>query len=170
MVEAEEFARQAWETMCDLYSAPAVPQVCLQLQDRYDVDVPLLLLLLHADRHEFGADTALVASWLTQAAEWREDVVKPLRRIRQTMKSLYTEQDERQLRDAVKALELRAEQLHVHRLARSLKWEIQRQQGHQMADVYLRSCNVPDAERATALTFFRDETACLNRKDGNKER
>lgn len=157
MKNADEFAAKVWTAMCDLYRTPAVAQLCVGLQDTFGVDVPLLLLLFQADQLRMGSE---ITALLTDALLWREDVVKPLRTIRQTMKGQYTEDDEVQLREAVKALELRAERVHVSRLARSFLLHANATGESQMSDAYLQRCGVPDDERQAALAIF--EVAAKN--------
>ncbi|WP_234892679.1 TIGR02444 family protein [Agrobacterium vitis] len=154
MQNAEDFANNAWTAMCNLYRAPKVAQFCIRLQDTYGIDVPLLLLLFYADQQGIGTDIQDLNAFLTDAASWREDVVKPLRTIRQGMKGRYTEHDEVQLRETVKALELRAEQVHVSRLARSFMSHAKPTDESQATETYLESCGVPEGQRGAALLFF----------------
>ncbi|WP_233741633.1 TIGR02444 family protein [Agrobacterium vitis] len=154
MKNADDFANNAWTAMCTLYRAPEVSQLCVRLQDAYGIDVPLLLLLFYADQQEIGTDIKDLNAFLTDAASWREDVVKPLRTIRQGMKGRYTEHNEVQLREAVKAMELRAEQVHVSRLARSFLLHAKPTGRPQMCGAYLHSCGVPEGERMAALLVF----------------
>lgn len=162
MTNADEFAAKVWTAMCDLYRTPAVAQLCVGLQDTFGVDVPLLLLLFHADQWAMGSE---INALLTDAASWREDVVKPLRTIRQTMKGQYTEDDEVQLREAVKALELRAEHVHVSRLARSFLLHTTTTGASQMSDAYLQRCGVPESEREAALLIFKAAAKNSNVQD-----
>jgi uncharacterized protein (TIGR02444 family) len=167
MKHADDFANNVWTAMCDLYRAPAVAQLCVRLQDRYGVDVPLLLLLFHADQWEMECE---IKAFLTDAALWREDVVRPLRTIRQAMKGSFTEHDEVQLREAVKALELRAEHIHVSRLARSFLLHAKATGASRMSETYLERCGVPQSERETALAVFQAAALGSNVQDHDEER
>jgi uncharacterized protein (TIGR02444 family) len=159
MQTADEFVTRAWTAIGDLYRRPSVSQLCLGLQETYGVDVPLLLFLLHAEQNSMGVDTDDFTKFLTNAHAWREDAVKPLRTIRQSMKGRYAEQDEIDLRDAVKALELKAEQIHVSRLARSFMAHAKPMAASGMSAAYLHNCGVPaDAcEKALAALKATDD-------------
>ncbi|MGV2071205.1 TIGR02444 family protein [Agrobacterium vitis] len=154
MKNADDFANNAWTAMCNLYRAPKVAQFCVRLQDAYGIDVPLLLLLFYADQQGIGTDIQDLNAFLTDATSWREDVVKPLRTIRQGMKGRYTEHDEVQLRTAIKALELQAEQVHVSRLARSFMLHAKPTGTSRMCGAYLLGCCVPEDECVEALLVF----------------
>ncbi|BCH57172.1 TIGR02444 family protein [Agrobacterium vitis] len=170
MKNADDFATNAWTAMCDLYRAPAVSQLCVHLQDEYGVDVPLMLLMFYADQQKIGMEIKDLDAFLTDAASWREDVVKPLRTIRQGMKGRYTGHDEVQLRDAVKALELRAEQVHVSRLARSFLRHARPTEPRQMCDAYLLGYGVPEDERVAVLRVFQTAVDDAHIQDHDEER
>ncbi|KAA3505450.1 TIGR02444 family protein [Agrobacterium vitis] len=170
METADHFANNAWTAMCALYRTPEVAQLCVHLQDAYGIDVPLLLLLFHADQQKIGLDINDLNAFLTDATSWREDVVKPLRTIRQGMRGRYTEHDEVQLRTAVKALELQAEQVHVSRLARSFMPHAKPTERTQMCDGYLLDCCVPEGERIEALRVFQSAVDGAHIQDNDEER
>ncbi|NSZ20044.1 TIGR02444 family protein (plasmid) [Agrobacterium vitis] len=170
MKNADDFTNNAWATMCNLYRAPNVAQFCIRLQDAYGIDVPLLLLLFYADQQGIGTDIQDLNAFLTDAASWREDVVKPLRTIRQGMKGRYTEHDEVQLRTAIKALELQAEQVHVSRLARNFMAHAKPTERTQMCDAYLLGCGVPEGESAAALMVFKTSVDDTHIQDHDEER
>lgn len=154
MKHADDFASKSWTAMVNLYRTTAVSQLCVRLQDAHSVDVPLLLFLFHADQWGMGSDIKDFNAFLTDAVLWREDVVKPLRTIRQAMKGSFTEHDEVQLREAVKALELRAEHIHVSRLARSFLLHAKATGASRMSETYLERCGLPEGEREAALAIF----------------
>lgn len=114
----ETFAETLWPDMLRLYAGEGVAPLCLSLQDEADVDVPLFLFLLLADRHQLGCAGADLQSFLSAASAWRETVVRTLRGIRRAMKSNFDGEGEMQLREEIKRLELQAEKQHVARLAR----------------------------------------------------
>lgn len=170
MKHTDEFASNAWTAMVDLYRTPAVCQLCVHLQDVYGVDVPLLLFLFHADQCGMGSEIKDFNAFLTDAALWREDVVKPLRTIRQAMKGSFTEHDEVQLREAVKALELRAEHIHVSRLARSFLLHAKTMGASQMSKTFLQRCGVPEGERKAALLVFQAAANGANNQNHDEGR
>ncbi len=70
------------------YYTGAVPKRCLELQDKYQLDVDLLLfgVWLGATRHIALTDAALLSSDQHISA-WRHDVIRPLREIRRRLKA-----------------------------------------------------------------------------------
>ena len=103
-----------WRFSLHTYRQPGVPQTCLDLQNRYGVDVNLLLFWLWA-----GQDLGVVATadHVKQAdetiAEWRTNMILPLRSARTWAKTQPLMADEAcaRLRDAIKRDELVAEQI-----------------------------------------------------------
>lgn len=96
-----------WEYSCAAYSQENVAALCLELQDRYGLDVNLLLYaawLGQSDRrlsqqHLQGLDAKVDA--------WRTDILIPLRALRRDLKALGAGD---QSYEDVKALELDAEE------------------------------------------------------------
>lgn len=111
------FLKRLWQDMCAAYRDPGLARACLDVQERYNADVPLLLVLCLADRagHAIGRD-ALVSLVETYNA-WREAAILPLRFARREMKGRFTDPAELGLRDDIKRLELEAERLQVTRIA-----------------------------------------------------
>ena len=101
-----------WNFSLAYYAHDGVPQTLLTLQDQYDLDVNLILLAIWA-----GAEPTLplkkqdFSALDTVASQWREDIVKPLRAVRRTLKtSVFAETiGSHELRTAVAAAELDAE-------------------------------------------------------------
>ncbi|MDO1582503.1 TIGR02444 family protein [Rhizobium oryzicola] len=118
-MQDETFSEMLWPDMLRLYAMPDVAPLCLSLQDEADVDVPLLLFLVLADRHQLGCSAADLQTFLSAASQWRETVLRPLRDIRRAMKNAFDGEGETALRDEIKRLELQAEKQHVARLARN---------------------------------------------------
>lgn len=110
-----------WSFAIDLYGRPGVADACLWLQDVFDVDVNVVLLVLFAASERGIALAPSDIPALDRAvAEWRSEIVVALRSIRRRLKagpppapSAETEA----LRDAVKGAELRAEQIEQAVLA-----------------------------------------------------
>lgn len=103
-----------WKFSLDVYAAPGVAAECLALQRELDVDVNMLLfcawlgasrkVMLSAEQLEMFEDIV---------RPWHEDVVKPLRRVRDTIKSRadFVDEDIGALRKKVLAAELDAERI-----------------------------------------------------------
>lgn len=111
------FLRRVWSDMCAAYGDAALEQACLDVQEKYGADVPLLLVLCIADRVGHGIARENLEALVVESEDWRDIVIRPLRLARQGMKARFTAPAESGLRDDIKRLELEAERLHVQRLA-----------------------------------------------------
>lgn len=108
-----------WDFAVDLYGQEGVAPACLEVQERFGTDVPLLLWAGWLAARQQAPDAAAIARADEAVAAWRNEVIHPLRAIRQRMKhgpapapSDRTEQ----VRDRVKAAELEAERLELELL------------------------------------------------------
>src|SRR5437868_1041924 len=107
---------QFWKFSLRIYAAPGVQTECLSLQDRFGVDVNLLLFCAYAGAKR---DTILSEHDISQIAAliepWQKNVVLPLRTVRQTMKLMGAQFGEHlsataeSLRAKLKTLELESE-------------------------------------------------------------
>jgi len=105
-----------WPFALALYGAPGVSVACLALQDSAGADVPMVLWAawIGAGGGQLGdADAARAHD---AVAAWHRDIVRPLRALRQRMKtgpapapSTQTEA----LRDRLKAVEIGAERIEL---------------------------------------------------------
>jgi uncharacterized protein (TIGR02444 family) len=112
-----------WSFSLDVYAAPGVAAECLALQRELDVDVNMLLFcawlgavhgsVLSAERIGFFQDIV---------RPWQEEVVKPLRGVRDTLKSRadFVEADIGALRSQVLSVELGAERIEQAMLYRAV--------------------------------------------------
>ncbi len=101
-----------WDWAVAAYARPGVADLCLDLQDGHEQNVPLLLFAawtaatgqaLDADDTEEACDVAEV---------WERTTVKPLRLVRRTLKAAIPDMDDaarEAVRDQIKAVELEAE-------------------------------------------------------------
>lgn len=127
-----------WSFALRLYGSPGASESCLALQDRFGVDVNVLLFAFFAavDRG-LALETSDIAEMDRAVAEWRREIVLPLRSIRRRMKSgpdpAPSEITER-LRDQIKRAEISAEQIEQAVLAR---WLDQRHGGPAQREVDL---------------------------------
>ena len=111
-----------WQFSLRFYALPEVGAACIELQDRCNVDVNVLLFLLFLAQQ--GRTVSPEEAGRVDAAvrEWREGVVKPLRAARRNLRpspgSISMEGAEG-LRANVKRIELEAERLQQETLERS---------------------------------------------------
>ena len=87
-----------WDWAVAVYARPGVAAACLDLQDAYGQNVPLLLWALWR-----GGD---VTRAIAVARSWEDEVVAPLRGVRRRLKGRAGAEG---LREHVKAVELEAE-------------------------------------------------------------
>ena len=111
-----------WIFSLAVYQQPGIPEACLYAQDRFDVDVNVLLFAVwHVASHDRVPEPSLMADAARVSASWRSRVVAPLRTIRRAMKDGIAGWDAPEVeacRDRVKVLELAAERKQQDRLAR----------------------------------------------------
>jgi uncharacterized protein (TIGR02444 family) len=103
-----------WDFALRLYKAPDVADACLALQERNGVDVPVLLFAAWLKQGSIPLSPAKAEQIIALVSAWREEVVVPLRTIRQRMKNgpkPGPDKNTEMLRDAVKAAELSAERI-----------------------------------------------------------
>ncbi|WP_299617336.1 TIGR02444 family protein [Pelagibius sp.] len=102
-----------WDFSLEAYERMGVAEACLGLQDRYGIDVNLLLFAAWAGSCGRALTGNEMAAMIAAAAAWQVEVVRPLRGVRRWLK----QQDQvpealgEELRGQVKALELQAEML-----------------------------------------------------------
>lgn len=116
-----------WRFAVAVYGRPGIADLCLDLQDRHGVDVPLLLWAAWTGAVRGHALTgADLAAALAATAPWRRDVVAPLRAVRRRLKAgpspIAPTPETDALRERVKALELEAERLQLTALAGHPAW------------------------------------------------
>jgi len=112
-----------WNFSVTYYERDGVSRSLLNLQDRYDLDVNLILLAIwagtelafHLKKEDFQALDAMTSNW-------RDNIVKPLRAVRRELKTrtIGKTLGEDRLRAAVAAAELDSERLAQITLAKKL--------------------------------------------------
>lgn len=105
-----------WEFALRFYGMPGVSAACLTLQDEADVDVVLVIAIVYADWTDRPLGTDGIRRLRTAMAEWRAKTVLPLRSVRRFLKAPQEDLDaeKEELRHAVKAAELKAEQVQLN--------------------------------------------------------
>ncbi|MEY9626629.1 TIGR02444 family protein [Sinorhizobium fredii] len=105
-----------WDFALQLYAAPGVGEACLTLQDECRVDVPLLLFSAWLSKQSVALTSSDLARIDGIVADWRSEVVQPLRAVRRRLKSgpypaptTVTEA----LRNGVKGVELSSEKIEL---------------------------------------------------------
>lgn len=112
-----------WRFSIGLYAQPGVAPRCLELQDRFGVDVNVLLFCLHAGASGRALQPADIAALEQAVGAWREQVVAPLRGVRRWLKSPPAPFDDPHtagLREGLKRIELESERLQQMAMARVL--------------------------------------------------
>ena len=118
-----------WRFSLAFYRDGDVAKACLDLQDRCEVDVNLLLFLLWMARSRRVLDAGAVRALDGRLSRWRSDVVVPLRAMRRRLKiddPLVEPEQAAFFRARVKVLELESERLQqdaMHALSGELATE-----------------------------------------------
>ena len=123
-IHAAEAACALWDFAVRLYGEPGVGEACLTLQDRFGVDIPLLLWAAWLGD---GADIAALRAGDRAIGPWRARAVRPLRALRRHLRRPVAGLDDEareSWRGSLKRLEIDAERLALGILA-----EIGRQGG-----------------------------------------
>lgn len=100
-----------WKFSLALYSMPGVADSCLILQERYELDVNVLLFCawLGSSRRVLLSSSE-IERIESEVSHWHNRVVRPLRSVRQYLKPIARD-DVKQLRDLVKSHELESERI-----------------------------------------------------------
>ncbi|HZZ30526.1 MAG TPA: TIGR02444 family protein [Phenylobacterium sp.] len=104
-----------WDWTLQAYARPGAPEACLALQDDYGQNTSLLLWAIWAE----AADPAVLARAADVARRWEALALIPIRGVRRALKPAFegVDDDEREnLREDVKAVELRAERVLMETL------------------------------------------------------
>jgi uncharacterized protein (TIGR02444 family) len=82
-----EMASPLWRFSLAVYRGAGVQEECLAVQERFGVDVNLLMLCAYAGAVEGAVLSASdIADALETSGAWHGNVVKALRQVRRTMK------------------------------------------------------------------------------------
>ncbi|MCG6204532.1 TIGR02444 family protein [Rhodopseudomonas sp. HC1] len=119
MTEPPDLDGPHWTFALDVYGRAGVQPACLRLQDRFGVDINVLLVCLFGgSRLGIAIGEREVALLDEMVAAWRTEIVQPLRTVRRTLKSMPSSiQQPKDLRETVMRAELRAEQVEQAMLA-----------------------------------------------------
>jgi uncharacterized protein (TIGR02444 family) len=104
-----------WDWTLAAYARPGAPEACLELQDRYGQNTPLLLWAVWAE----ARDPELLNRAAEVARAWERTAVGPLRDVRRALKPSFPpigDAAREGLREDVKAAELRAERVLMETL------------------------------------------------------
>lgn len=115
-----------WPFAIALYARPGVGEACLELQDRYGANIPLVLSLLWLESLGAPLDRAKLDALSRSVVRWQREIVEPLRAVRKRLKEgppPAPDAATAALRDKVKAIELEAERIEMATLERlALTW------------------------------------------------
>lgn len=116
MTEREKHGKALWDFATYFYRAPGIQSACLAMQDQAGADVPFLIFLVCAAQRGQTFEAEDLRRIDSAIAQWRHDVVQPLRQIRRQLKSSPQASVQR-FREIVKAAELEAEREEIARLS-----------------------------------------------------
>ncbi len=123
-METRDRADDFWQFSLRVYGSPGVEAACLVLQDRYGLDVNLILYCCWAGTLGVELDNQEMTRLINVTDRWQKSVVRPLREVRRTLKKTVPEgipsEALETLRIEIKNAELRAEKLEQTMLAERL--------------------------------------------------
>jgi uncharacterized protein (TIGR02444 family) len=96
-----------WRFSLAVYGEPEVAKECLALQDAYGIDVNILLFCAWLGTQAIALQREDIEAAARAVAGWHDDIVRPLRTVRQRLKEFA---DGEKLRAGIKDIELAAEQ------------------------------------------------------------
>lgn len=99
-----------WQFSLSTYGQADVAKECLALQQAIGIDVNVLLFCAWLGTRDIDLSREDIAAASVAVEAWGENVVRPLRGVRQWMKGLYSNEFA-DLRERVKVLELETEQV-----------------------------------------------------------
>lgn len=103
-----------WDFSLHFYARPGVAAACLLLQEEAGADINVVLYLFFLARHNRQVSRQDIVALDNTVADWREQVVRPLRTARRHLKSLATPfagEAAVRLREEIKRNELAAERI-----------------------------------------------------------
>lgn len=103
-----------WSFSLTFYARPGVADLCLDLQDHFTADVNVLLYLLWQASRRRRLDAGEISQVVALVANWRQNVVLPLRGVRRFLKEpapFWPVVEVKAFRERIKADELQAERL-----------------------------------------------------------
>jgi uncharacterized protein (TIGR02444 family) len=104
-----------WDETLEAYGRPGVPEACLMLQDAFGQNTSLLLWAVWAET----ADPRVLSEAADVARRWEAMTLAPIRAVRRALKPAFpgvADTAREDLREGVKAVELRAERVLMETL------------------------------------------------------
>lgn len=105
----QQYQNDFWRFSLALYGQPGVARECLELQDKFGLNINLLLFCAWLGRREIALGRDDLEGALRVIASWHDHVVHPLRVVRRQMKLHHD--DVAALRAEVQRIEIEAEQV-----------------------------------------------------------
>jgi uncharacterized protein (TIGR02444 family) len=108
-----------WRFSIKFYAVPGVAQACIELQDKANVDVNILFVLLWSATQGRAFNAADITEIERMIGPWRDIAVVPIRTIRRALKSppaVLSAETAEGFRTRIKAVELEAERLQQEAL------------------------------------------------------
>ena len=101
-----------WQFSLKFYQDNGVSQACLMLQDSFGVDVNILLYLMWQAGRGVELNFEQIRAVDEFVADWRDNIVRPLRGTRRHLKEMAAKMDEvHRFRQDIKRIELAAEHI-----------------------------------------------------------
>jgi uncharacterized protein (TIGR02444 family) len=103
-----EYDNAFWRFSLAVYGRSEVAKECLALQDAYSIDINILLFCAWLGTRSIALKREDIEAASRVVAAWQDDVVRPLRTVRQRVKALFSDD---QFGGGIKDVEIKAEQI-----------------------------------------------------------
>ncbi|SDJ60407.1 TIGR02444 family protein [Ferrimonas sediminum] len=105
-----------WQFGDKIWQQPQARQLCLLMQDEYQIDPNLLLLAILMEHEQMFLDGAKFTTLRKAKDEWEERMVGPYRQLRKLAKSSLPDDSYRQMLEVELVMEKRSQRLMVKAL------------------------------------------------------
>jgi len=109
MVDAQESPSEFLQFSIAVYGESTVSDACLWLQDEFGIDVNFLLFVLFCGHRGYAITVDDIERLENHLRPWRENVVRPMRRVRRWLKQQTNYADVDTIRQPLLALEIECE-------------------------------------------------------------
>ena len=145
-INKDQQANDFWDYSLAVYQVNKIQTLCLQLQDEVNADVNLILFSAWLAKQKISFTAKRVLQAGEKITQWQESVIKPLRRVRVTVKAISSQSV---FYEKIKAAELAAEFESQQRLYfLSSSWQTESNKIHVVDNLrcYFLSLGNPDVQ------------------------
>ena len=160
-----------WDFSNQLYDKDGVAEICLNLQEEFEVDVNLILFCYWIARFKHGPSVAEWTKICEFSIEWQKLIVKPIRNARKSIsikrQNYFKDEDYTELRIQLTTTELAAEKIQQNTIQSFIKVESREISSFSSDEAltnvsyYLSLFNITQTEKIKKNLLMIAETAAL---------